>query len=62
MFTDTSSKDLSADLGSGCDWYNVNKITTMLATTTMKGQTTVCLQEHALGDACSSPGPPMLSA
>ena len=59
-FTDTSSKDLSADLGSGCDWYYVIKITTTLATTTMKPQNTVFLQEHVLGDTSSAAGITML--
>ena len=59
-FTDTSSKDLSADLGSGCDWYYVIKITTTLATTTMKPQNTVFLQELVLGDTSSAAGITML--
>ena len=42
-FSDTSSNDLSADLCSGCEWYYVINITTTLATTTMKGQTTMFL-------------------
>ena len=61
-FSDTSSKDLSVDLGSGFDWCYVIKNTTTLATTTMKCQNTVCLQEYVLGDTPSAAGIPMLPA
>ena len=61
-FSDTRSKDLSADLCSGCEWYYVINITTTLATMTMKGQTTVFLQEYVLGDTSSVAGIPMLPA
>ena len=59
-FTDAGSKDLLADLGPGCDWYYVIKITTTLTTTNMKPQNTVFLQELVLGDTSSTAGITML--